>query len=73
MQKKHGFTALGPADGPVKTAILGRNAAPLYGIEVTEELAADLAGDRFAELRSTYIEDGAKRSNLAYGFVSKRG
>jgi predicted TIM-barrel fold metal-dependent hydrolase len=73
MQKKHGFAALGAADGPVKTAILGLNAAPLYGIEVTKELAANLAGDRFAELRSTYIEGGAKRSNLAYGFVSKRG
>ena len=30
MQKKYGFKPLGPADGPIKTAILGENNARLY-------------------------------------------
>jgi predicted TIM-barrel fold metal-dependent hydrolase len=33
IQQKHGFSALGPADGPVKTAIFGQNSARLYGIK----------------------------------------
>ena len=28
MQKKYGFKPLGPADGPIKTAIFGGNSAP---------------------------------------------
>jgi uncharacterized protein len=32
-QKNHGFRPLGPADGPVKSAIFATNSARLYGIE----------------------------------------
>jgi predicted TIM-barrel fold metal-dependent hydrolase len=34
LQKKWGYAPLGPGDGEVKNAILGRNAAKLYGIKV---------------------------------------
>jgi uncharacterized protein len=67
MQKKHGFAALGPADGPVKTAIFGGNVAKLYGYE----RRAALAGDRFALLKEDYERTGAGRSNLRYGYVRK--
>jgi predicted TIM-barrel fold metal-dependent hydrolase len=73
MWKKHGFAPLGPADGPVKTAIFGRNAAPLYGIEVNDALAATLEQDRFTELRRAVTVAGVERSNAAYGYVAKRG
>ena len=33
MQKAFGFRPLGPADGPVKRAVLGKNAARLYGLD----------------------------------------
>lgn len=33
MQKKHGFKALGPADGTVKRMIFGENSARLYGLD----------------------------------------
>jgi len=72
MQRKHGFAPLGAADGPVKSAILGRNAAPLYGMEVTKELAASFGTDRFAELRTEYTESGTCPSLAAYGYVAKR-
>lgn len=31
--RKTGFRPLGPADGPVKRAVLGENAAKLYGLD----------------------------------------
>src|SRR5207237_2995386 len=37
MQKKHGFTALGAADGTVKSAIFGYNAASFYKLDLRAE------------------------------------
>jgi predicted TIM-barrel fold metal-dependent hydrolase len=73
MQKKHGFAALGAADGAVKSAILGRNAAPLYGVDVDAERVAMLEQDGFGELRRAYALAGDTRSNAAYGYVARRG
>lgn len=71
LQDKHGFAPLGPTDGPVRNAILGLNAARLYG------LALDAAGkpagtcnDYFARLRREYELEGRDPSNTAYGFVA---
>jgi len=41
MQKKHGFTPLGAAGGPVKTAIFGETNARLYKYERRAALATD--------------------------------
>src|SRR5690348_8174591 len=67
MQKKHGFALLGPADGPVKTAIFGGNVAKLYRYE----RRAELAHDRFAAAKRDYERSGEGRSNLRYGYVRK--
>ena len=67
MQQKYGFAPLGPADGPVKTAIFGGNAARLYGYQKH----AALATDRFAEIKAEYLREGGARSNLRYGYVRK--
>ena len=68
MQKKHGFKPLGPANGPVKNAILGENNARLYRYEKRTALAAD----RLSAMKKTYEEEGALRSNLRYGYVVPR-
>ena len=68
MQKKHGFAALGAADGPLKTAIFGDNNAKLYGI-APKRAMLDLAGDRFAALKDAYERAGPEPSNLRYGYV----
>ncbi len=68
MQKKYGFAPLGPADGPVKTAVFSGNTARLYGIEQHAEL---LNWDRFATLKAEYQRNGPGRSNLRYGYVSR--
>lgn len=67
MQKKYGFAPLGPADGPVKTAILSGNTAGLYGLQRQAELGRH---DRFAMLKADYVMSGPGRSNLRYGYVA---
>ena len=71
MQQARGFAPLGPADGPVRNAILGHNAARLYGIELDQAgKPADLHGDTFARLRADYQAAGIQPSNRAYGYVA---
>jgi hypothetical protein len=69
MQRRYGFAPLGPADGPVKTAILSGNSARLYRFE---QHAALPVTDRFAELKQQYEPTGPGRSNLRYGYVQRR-
>ena len=70
MQKKYGFAPLGPADGPVKSAIFGGNNARLYNIN-PQRAAAELAGDKLAALKAEYERNGGARSNLRYGYVAQ--
>ena len=51
LQKRWGFAPLGPADGPVKNAILGGNAARLYGVNPA---AGAHDRDRIAFLKERY-------------------
>ncbi len=72
LQKQHGFAPLGGADGSVKRAILGRNAARLYGIDANAHIDGAASGDGFSRLRSEYLAAGATPSHAAYGFVARR-
>jgi predicted TIM-barrel fold metal-dependent hydrolase len=67
MQKKHGFSPLGPADGPVKRAIFGENSARIYKYDAKRR--ADLGTDRIALAREEYEREGPGRTNRRYGFV----
>jgi hypothetical protein len=69
MRKKHGFAPLGPANGMVKSAIFGSNAAALYGVHVKAALGA-ITNDRIAAIRSEYVAAGGERSNARYGYVA---
>jgi uncharacterized protein len=70
MQKKHGFAALGPADGAVKSAIFGYNAARFYRLDLHADLAP-LEKDRLSTIKAAYLQDTPARSNAAYGFVAR--
>jgi len=70
MRRKHGFAALGPADGPVKNAIFGGNTARLYGLHVRAALG-DITGDGIAAIRAEYAAAGGTRSNARYGYVAR--
>jgi hypothetical protein len=67
MQRRYGYTPLGTADGPVKSAIFAGNSMRMYGISAAQ-LAA-LSGDRFSAARESYQRNAGERSNLAYGYV----
>jgi uncharacterized protein len=69
MQARYGFAPLGPADGPVKTAIFSGNSARLYALKPEQHAA--LGGDRFAALKATYEQAGPARSNLRYGYIQR--
>ena len=69
MQKRYGFKPMGPADGPVKSAILGETNARLYKYD--KRAAAALATDRVAAAKDRYEQVGTSRSNLRYGYVLK--
>src|SRR5579883_219230 len=71
MQKKHGFAALGPADGAVKSAILGANAARFYKLERHAGLER-LDTDGIAGMKAAYLAEHPLRSNRAYGFIARR-
>lgn len=72
MQREYGFAPLGPADGPVKQAILGLNSARLYGLDVAA-LSAAHADDAFSRFKEEYAAAGGERSNMAYGFIRGDG
>ena len=69
MQKRYGFAPMGPADGPVKRAILGENNARLY--RFTPGQRAALSGDKVAYWKGLYDRQGEGRTNLSYGYVSR--
>jgi predicted TIM-barrel fold metal-dependent hydrolase len=68
MRKRYGYQPLGPADGPVKTAIFGGNNARLY--KFTPKQQAEVITDRVAQIKDTYEKHGPGRTNLAYGYVN---
>jgi hypothetical protein len=70
MQKKYGFKPVGPADGPIKTAIFGGTNARLYNYDVSKRTDIGPNRDRFAHMKEQYEKNGPARSNLRYGYVS---
>jgi hypothetical protein len=69
LQKKYGLAPMGPADGPVKSAILGGNNARLYGY--TPKMMSQVLTDKVAYYKSLYEKHGSERTNLAYGYINK--
>jgi predicted TIM-barrel fold metal-dependent hydrolase len=69
MQRKHGFAPLGAADGRVKTAILGGNAARMYKLDPAT-VQGEIGNDHVAEMRRAFLAAGSERSNQRYGYVA---
>ena len=69
MQKQYGFAPLGPATGPVKSAIFGGNNAKLYGVE-PKKAELDFKNDKLTALKAKYDKAGREPSNLRYGYVA---
>jgi hypothetical protein len=71
MRKAHGFAPLGAADGPVKSAVFGLNAARLYRLNLRADLGR-FGADTMAAIKAEYAAAGGQRSNAAYGYVARR-
>ena len=71
LQERHGFEPLGAADGPVKSAIFGVNAARQYGMELDAagRPVTDYAGDDLSRLKAEYLAAGHQRDNLFWGWI----
>ena len=69
LQRKFGLSPLGPADGPVKSAIFGGNNARLY--DYGPKQMAELDGDGISRYKVVYEREGAGRTNLAYGYAKR--
>jgi predicted TIM-barrel fold metal-dependent hydrolase len=67
MQARHGFSPLGDATGPVKSAIFGLNSARLYDIEPTAYVGIE---DGITRRKRKYLAEGGQRSNLQYGYAA---
>jgi predicted TIM-barrel fold metal-dependent hydrolase len=69
MRNRHGFKPLGPARGPVKSAIFTENNARLYGIDGSTR--ATVLKDQLASAKAEYERGGRDPSNLRYGFTAR--
>jgi predicted TIM-barrel fold metal-dependent hydrolase len=69
LQKKFGFAPLGAADGDVKNAIFGLNAAPLYNLGENPNFEP-VTQDAVDRMKAEYQKKGLGRSNVAYGYVA---
>ena len=66
MLRNHGFEPLGPADGPIEEAIVGRSSAQIHIFEIKK---AGLRNDRFAAIKTDYVRRGPEPSPLRCGYV----
>jgi len=73
LQDKLDLAPLGPANGPIKNAIFGINAAGQYGLELDEQgqPVADYAGDELSRLKAEYLAAGHQRDNLFWGWIQR--
>jgi predicted TIM-barrel fold metal-dependent hydrolase len=69
LRRKFGFAPLGDADGEIKNAIFGENAAPLYDLDNTADYEP-IERDNLNQMKDEYKKSGIGRSNVAYGYVS---
>ena len=68
MQKKHGFSQLGPADGAVKNKIFGLNSAKLYNLDSKVALET-VKNDDIAQLKQKFTNAAELRDNVRYGYI----
>ena len=71
MQKKYGFAPLGPATGPVKSAIFGGNNARLYDIE-PKKAERSSSGTTSSRIKAEYAKTGRSRAICATATSPRR-
>ncbi|MEE4537646.1 MAG: amidohydrolase family protein [Erythrobacter sp.] len=67
--ERFGYSALGDADGPVKRAILGENAAPLYAVDPAHYRKAAVESRHIDRITRAYREGGGLPDNRVHGYA----
>ena len=73
LQEKYDFEPLGPADGPVKSAIFWDNGAKFYDLEKKPEYRSTVEADTLERIKKEFKKRDIGRSNAAYGYVNTHG
>ncbi|MEE4155233.1 MAG: amidohydrolase family protein [Erythrobacter sp.] len=67
--ERFGYQPLGEADGPLKRAILGENAAPLYGVDPADYRKSAIKGRHLDRIVETYRSEGGTPDNAVHGYA----
>ena len=69
LMERFGFAPLGLADGPLKRAILGENAAPLYGVDPADYRKGAVKAAQIDRIVATYRANGGLPDNAVHGYA----
>lgn len=69
LMERFGYADLGPSDGPMKRAILGENAAPLYGVDPADYRKAGVKAAQLDRIVTTYRANGGLPDNTVHGYA----
>lgn len=69
LAERFGLPDLGPADGPLKSAVLGLNGARLYGIDPADYAHGGVETAHLDGIVADYRARGGGPSNLVYGYA----
>jgi len=64
-----GFASLGSADGPLKRAILGENAAPLYRVDPADYRKRAVKAAQIDRIVATYRANCGLPDNAVHGYA----
>jgi hypothetical protein len=72
LKARFGLPDLGAADGPLKSAILGLNAARLYAVDPADYVTGGVETQHLDRIVADYRARGGGPSNLVYGYADPR-
>lgn len=67
--ERFGYPDLGGADGPIKRAILGENAAPLYAVDPAQYRRAAVEPRQIDRIVAAYRAAGGRPDNAVHGYA----
>lgn len=68
LKERFGYADLGQGDGPVKEGILGRNAAPFYGVSPADYTGDGVESDMLGQINDAYQKAGGGPDHRPFGY-----
>ncbi|MGB3469336.1 MAG: amidohydrolase family protein [Erythrobacter sp.] len=72
LMERFGYAPLGEADGPLKRAILGENAAPLYNVDPAHYRKATVESQHLDRIVAAYHQNGGAPDNRVHGYAQPK-